>query len=103
MSFDLYIALSYGIICTASSFVLVAVRKGALPGWATFATSIVSMIIWSLAVRKSKMPLVELSALFDVVGALAYFVGFALFGEKITLIQWTGISLLVFSLYLINK
>lgn len=103
MPFDLYIALSYGIICTASSFVLMAVKKGTLPGWATFITSMISMAIWSAAVRKSKLPMVELSALFDVVGALAYFIGFALYGERISPIQWTGISLLVFSLYLINK
>lgn len=103
MSFELYIALAYGIICTSSSFVLMGVKKGSLPGWATFATSMISMAMWSIAVRKSKLPMVELSALFDVVGALAYFVGFALYGEKITIIQWCGISLLVFSLYLINK
>lgn len=103
MSFELYIALTYGIICTSSSFVLMGVKKGTLPGWATFVTSMVCMAVWSIAVRKSKLPMVELSALFDVVGALAYFIGFAIYGEKITMIQWTGISLLVFSLYLINK
>ena len=103
MPFDFYIAFAYGIICISSSFVIMGVKKGNLPGWSTFVTSIVSMVIWSMAVRKSKLPMVELSALFDVVGALAYFIGFALYGEKISPIQWTGISLLVFSIYLINK
>lgn len=61
------------------------------------------MLIWSYATRKTTLPLVHISALFDVVGAMAYFIGFALMGETITLVQWTGISLLVFSLYLINR
>jgi drug/metabolite transporter (DMT)-like permease len=103
MPFDVYIASAYALICTLSSFVIIGIKKEILPGWTTFVTSFISMVIWSMAIRKSKLPAVELSALFDVVGALAYFIGFALCGERITPIQWTGISMLVFSLYLINK
>lgn len=103
MSFDVYISIAYALMCIASSYVLVCVKKETLPGWTTFIASVGSMVIWSLAVRKTRLPLVELSALFDVVGALAYFVGFAFYGEKISPVQWTGILLMVFSLYLINK
>jgi drug/metabolite transporter (DMT)-like permease len=103
MPFDVYIALVYALVCASSSFIIVAVKKESFPFWATYLASIASMITWNLAIRKTRLPLVELSALFDVVGALAYFVGFAFCGEKITVIQWLGISLLVFSLYIINK
>ena len=103
MSFDFYIATAYAIICIASSYVIICVKKEIFPFWMTFITSLASMIIWSLAVKKTKLPPVELSALFDVVGALAYFVGFAMYGEKITPTQWTGIIIMLFSLYLVNK
>jgi drug/metabolite transporter (DMT)-like permease len=61
------------------------------------------MFIWASAIKNSKLSPVHLSALFDVIGALAYFIGFAIFGEKISPIQWVGIVLMVFSIHLINK
>jgi len=103
MPFDLTISLAYAICCISASFVLVGVKKGTLWPWSSLITSLISMLIWSIATRKTKLSLVQISALFDVVGAVAYFVGFVLFGEIITLTQWMGISLLIFSLYLINR
>jgi drug/metabolite transporter (DMT)-like permease len=103
MSLDLIAALLYSLNCVASSIIMIKVRSNSVPPWATFIPSILGMVVWSVVVKKSKLPVVELSALYDVLGALAYFVGFAIYGEKITQIQWCGISLLAFSLYLINK
>lgn len=82
---------------------LVGVRKGILWSWSSLITSVISMVIWSVATRKSTLSLVQISALFDVVGAIAYFMGFVILGETITRIQWLGIILLVFAIYLINK
>jgi drug/metabolite transporter (DMT)-like permease len=103
MSFDLFICIAYALCCIAASYVLVGVKKGILWPWSSIFTSMISMFIWSLATRKTSLSLVQISALFDVVGAVAYFVGFALMGETITLIQWIGIFLLIFSLHLINR
>lgn len=103
MTFDLWAALFYLLNGIMSAAVMIKIRSGSIPGWSTFIPSIIGMTVWSMVVRKSKLPVVELSALYDVLGAVAYFIGFALYGEKITNMQWCGISLLIFSLYLINK
>lgn len=103
MTLDFLVALLYMFNGMASSVVMVKIKNQTAPGWLTFIPSMIGMVLWTVAVRKSKLPVVELSALYDVLGALAYFIGFAMYGEKITPIQWTGISLLTFSLYLINK
>jgi drug/metabolite transporter (DMT)-like permease len=103
MSFDVYISLAYAAVCIAASFVLAGVRKQTLPAWSSVVTSVISMLIWSLATRKSKLTLVQISALFDVVGALAYFAGFVIIGETVTGVQCIGIILMVFSIFLINS
>lgn len=103
MSFDFYLATLYGLICAGSSIILMYVKKGVLPSWATLFTSLLGMIIWSLAVRRTKLSLIELSSVFDAVGALAYFFGFVMCGERINQTQIIGVCLLVFSIYLINK
>jgi drug/metabolite transporter (DMT)-like permease len=103
MSFDFYLATLYGLICAGSSIILMYVKKGILPGWATLLTSLLGMLLWSLAVKRTQLTLIELSSIFDAVGALAYFLGFVLCGEKVNQFQILGICLLVFSIYLINK
>jgi drug/metabolite transporter (DMT)-like permease len=103
MTFDLWAGLFYFLNGMISAAIMIKIRSNNIPGWATFIPSFAGMVLWSLVVKRSKLPVVELSALYDVLGAVAYFVGFALYGEKITPIQWCGISTLLFSLYLINK
>ena len=99
-----YIAVTlYGLICVLSSIVGVKVRKENWPVWTTTITSVGNMLVWTYVTKNSQLPLVNLSALYDVVGALAYFVGFAIFGEAISPIQWVGIFMMIFSLYLINS
>lgn len=93
----------YGIICVLSSIVGVKVRRDNWPVWTPMVASILNMFVWAYVLKHSKMPLVNLSALYDVVGALAYFVGFVIFGETISPIQWVGIFMMIFSLYLINS
>lgn len=103
MSFNIYIVCAYAIICAVSAVVTTSVSKKTLPSWATIFTSLVGMVIWSLAVRKSTWSLVRLSAMFDIVGCLSYFVGFTICGEVVTSTQWVGILLMTVSIYLINK
>jgi len=103
MSFNVYIASAYAVICAISAWVTLSVRSKTLPSWSTLFSSVVSMMIWSLAVKRSTLSLVQLSALFDVVGCLAYFTGYVLCGESVTSIQWVGIFLMIFAIYLINS
>lgn len=100
---DFIAALIYALVCVGSSYVAVEIRKEHLPAWATAITSVLGMIIWSYVVKHSVLSLVKLSALYDVVGALAYFVGFVIYGEHINSTQWCGILLMVFSIFLINN
>jgi drug/metabolite transporter (DMT)-like permease len=100
---DFLAALLYICVCVASSFVAVEVRKEHIPGWSSIITSTLGMFIWAYVVRNSCLGLVKLSALYDILGALAYFLGFVIYGESISNIQWVGISLMVFSIYLINS
>lgn len=100
---DLIAAIIYAFICVASSFVAVEVRKESLPAWFSIITSTLGMFVWAYVVRHSALGLVKLSALYDILGALAYFAGFVIYGENISNIQWVGISLMVFSIYLINS
>jgi drug/metabolite transporter (DMT)-like permease len=100
---DLLAICLYGLVCVFSSIIGVKIRQQNWPVWSTMVTSMINMTIWTWVTKHSKMPLVNLSALYDVVGALAYFVGFAIYGEVITTIQWVGIFLMIFSLYLINS
>ena len=101
--FDIWAALLYVLNGMMSAIIMVKIRNNSLPSWSSFISSVVGMVLWSLIIKKSKISSVELSALYDVLGALAYFFGFYFCGQKITLIQWTGIGVLLFSLYLINK
>ena len=100
---DLIAAIIYAVICVLSSFVAVEVRKANIPAWCTIFTSSAGMAVWSYVTKNSNLPLVKLSALYDVVGALAYFFGFVLYGEQISPIQWVGISLLILAIYMINS
>lgn len=101
--FDFWAGLLYVINGIFSATVMLKVRSNSVPPWSSVLPSFIGMMLWAIIIRKSKIPSVELSALYDVLGALAYFLGFYLWGEKITAIQWTGIGILLFSLYLINK
>jgi multidrug transporter EmrE-like cation transporter len=103
MHLDVILTCLYFIIGMSSAIVMVEIRRENLPPWMTMIFSGLAMVLWSIAVKKSKMSVVHLSALYDAVGAVAYFVGFALYGEKITQTQFVGIGLLIFSLYIINK
>lgn len=101
--FDLWAAMLYMFNGMLSAIIMVKIRNNTAAPWSSFIPSLMGMILWAMIIRRSKIPSVELSALYDVLGALAYFIGFYFCGEKITQIQWVGIGFLLFSLYLINR
>jgi drug/metabolite transporter (DMT)-like permease len=94
------------VLVTAASLVsawlTVQVRAGA-PWWLPVLGGLASYVCWAGATKLTSTNLVVLSALFDVVVALAWFAGFVWFGgERISTPQWFGIALLCAGLVLIN-
>lgn len=97
----LFIAL-VTLTSLVSSWLTVQVRAGA-PWWLPVLGGMASYACWAGATKLTSMNLVVLSALFDVVVALAWFAGFVWFGsERIAASQWVGIALLCVGLALIN-
>jgi drug/metabolite transporter (DMT)-like permease len=103
LPFDFWAAMLYIFNGILSAVIMVKIRNNSVAPWSSFLPSLIGMVLWAIIIRKSRIPSVELSALYDVLGALAYFIGFYFCGEKITQIQWIGIGFLLFSLYLINR
>jgi drug/metabolite transporter (DMT)-like permease len=91
------------VVALFGAWCSVRVRAGELAWPVLILVGAVSHSIWAYANRYSTMNLVQLSAWFDVVVALSWFVGFWWFGkETITAVQWVGIALLCAGLFLIN-
>lgn len=90
------------IIGLAGAWLSVQVRSG-WPWWLPVLAGLGSYTVWSATTKLTTTNLVVLSAWFDVVVCLAWFVGFWLLGrESISAVQWVGIMFLAVGLGLIN-
>lgn len=79
------------------------VRQGH-PWWLTLIAGVASYSCWALALRTTTWSLVVVSAVFDVLVAVSWFVGFWLIGKQpIYPVQWLGIALLCAGLALVNR
>lgn len=85
------------------SWLSLLVKQGH-PWWLALIAGVASYSVWALALRVSTWNVVFLSAVFDVLVAVSWFVGFWLIGKQpISLVQWAGIALLCAGLALINR
>ncbi len=91
-------------VSLAASWLAVLARRETLPWWAPVIGGVFTHFCWACSVRVSALSLVTLSAIFDVVVAVGFFLGFWWFGqEHISPVQLAGIALLCAGLILINR
>lgn len=99
---DVILALLNIVICLGGAWVCTQVQQQQLPMITTAASGILTMLVWMFTVRYTQLTLVAASACYDVATAMGYFVGFALCGQHISIVQWVGVVLLMVGLLLIN-
>lgn len=93
--------LAVFVTCIAGSWLSIQSRDAIIPMYYTCISGIVMTIAWMILAKQTKINIVVMSAWVDVAAAMGYFVGFAIMGESISLIQWAGITLLLLGLLLI--
>lgn len=92
------------VVGFASAYISGLVRQGSLPWYSMGAMGALSYLCWGAALKYTNTNIVWMSAFYDVLTAVAWFVAFALVGgQTIRPVQWLGMGLLAVGLVLIDR
>jgi len=92
-------------LCTSGGVATsLLVRWGRFPVWASLPFTLGTACLWAWQTRYGTMPLLQVSAIFDVVASTTWLVGLAAFGkEPVSLLQWVGIASISLGMLLVNS
>ena len=99
------IGLALGVfvftVCGVTSSILV--RRGVIPVWASLPFTLGTACLWAWQTKYGRLPLLQASAIFDVVATSTWFLGFAIFDKTpLTTVQVIGLLTIVVGMAALN-
>ncbi len=100
-----YLLPALGVLaCTAGGVAAsLAARHGKAPVWATLPFTLGTAALWAWQTKHGRIPLLQASALFDVVASSAWFIGLAIYDKvPVTKVQAIGLVCIVGGMAMLN-
>lgn len=99
---DILILILTFLSSVAGAWIYTKILNEELSVWYALISGFVNTVLWVVLLRYSSKTLIGLSAWFDVVMTMGYFLGFIMLGQTVTMLQLFGIVLLTAGMYFIN-
>jgi drug/metabolite transporter (DMT)-like permease len=96
-------AIYFFIVSMTSAYFSIKVRNGELPMWITLLSSVFIGVGWMTAVKSTKIPLVNIGSIVDVMACMGFYIGLLILGDPIKIHQYYGMVLILLGLYIVNK
>jgi len=97
------LVLTCTVLMVISAYTSIKIRENVFPYYTTLISSFLQSLVWMFALGFSKISLLKLSAIMDVVYCTAFYFALYCFGEPIKLAQLIGLVFMLVGMWFVNK